>query len=301
MNMDAIESFIEIIRYGSFTEASKNLYVPQPTLSHRMNQLEKDLGEKLIKRDNKGIHLTKAGETFLPFAMQVFEGYSRGKKAIEVTKMGIDVTYNIGISLALCQSMIPSFLSNYLNLNLDSSMNLYVSNSDMIIQSLKNQELEIGFTRYTVNDESLVFDEIYKDPICLIVPPHHPFTKRESVTLEEACSETLILYREGSNLRNMVEAAIFDLNLTYKTKVEANHSELIKFFVKSNLGITFLPESYVDYEVKNKQLMKINLADNPFSFRHTYIAYHKQNKELFIEKLIKQSKAYFNSPGNHKI
>jgi len=48
--MNQLEAFVQIVNLGTFTKASESLFVPQPTLSLRIQQLEKELNIQLFVR-----------------------------------------------------------------------------------------------------------------------------------------------------------------------------------------------------------------------------------------------------------
>jgi DNA-binding transcriptional LysR family regulator len=70
MNILGIEAFLAIVRHKRLTDAAKSLFLSQSTLSHRLFQLEKDIGIKLIDRGRgiRELSLTPGGEEFLPIA-----------------------------------------------------------------------------------------------------------------------------------------------------------------------------------------------------------------------------------------
>ncbi|WP_084653784.1 helix-turn-helix domain-containing protein [Paenibacillus zanthoxyli] len=45
-----IEAFLSIVRHGSLTDAASSLLISQSTLSHRLAQLEQEVGMNLIDR-----------------------------------------------------------------------------------------------------------------------------------------------------------------------------------------------------------------------------------------------------------
>lgn len=56
-----------VCNYENFTEAAKQLHVPQPTISNRIRYLEEELGQELFVRGKKGkrsVELTRAGKNF---------------------------------------------------------------------------------------------------------------------------------------------------------------------------------------------------------------------------------------------
>ena len=55
------------------SEAAKQLYIAQPSLTSAIKELENELGITIFKRTNKGILLSAEGEEFLGYARQVIE------------------------------------------------------------------------------------------------------------------------------------------------------------------------------------------------------------------------------------
>lgn len=65
-----IEAFLSIVRNQSLTRAAEELHLAQSTISHRLKQLEQEMGVTLIERGKgiKEICLTPTGEEFLQIA-----------------------------------------------------------------------------------------------------------------------------------------------------------------------------------------------------------------------------------------
>lgn len=64
-DLNDIATFVQVVRYGSFAEASRRMGVPANTLSRRVQLLEAQLGTRLMQRSTRHLALTSAGELFL--------------------------------------------------------------------------------------------------------------------------------------------------------------------------------------------------------------------------------------------
>lgn len=64
---------IAIVRCGSITEAAKQLFISQPSLSNAVKDIENEIGIEIFQRSAKGITLTIDGSEFLSYARQVVE------------------------------------------------------------------------------------------------------------------------------------------------------------------------------------------------------------------------------------
>jgi DNA-binding transcriptional LysR family regulator len=73
MSFEQIESFIAVAEEGAFVRAAARLYVTQPPLTRRIQQLEGELGVALFERHARGVRLTSAGLRFFPHAVAVIQ------------------------------------------------------------------------------------------------------------------------------------------------------------------------------------------------------------------------------------
>jgi DNA-binding transcriptional LysR family regulator len=61
--------FVQIVDRGGFTAAGRSLRMPKSTLSHRIQELERDLGVRLLNRTSRRFGMTDAGEDFYRHAV----------------------------------------------------------------------------------------------------------------------------------------------------------------------------------------------------------------------------------------
>src|SRR5258708_14796352 len=66
MNLDQLETFVQVARTRSFSRAAVLLDLAQPTLSGRIAALEAELGTRLFGRRGHTLELREEGRTPLP-------------------------------------------------------------------------------------------------------------------------------------------------------------------------------------------------------------------------------------------
>lgn len=64
MNIENIEAFIYVCQLGSFNKAAEALYLTQPSVTARIQSLEREINIKLFHRNGNKISLTEKGEYF---------------------------------------------------------------------------------------------------------------------------------------------------------------------------------------------------------------------------------------------
>lgn len=64
LDLNDIALFVQVVRCGSFAEAARRLGLPSNTVSRRVQQLEAQLGTRLLQRSTRKLTLTSAGQAF---------------------------------------------------------------------------------------------------------------------------------------------------------------------------------------------------------------------------------------------
>ncbi len=144
MRIELIQSFLTVVEQGSLTRAAEKLYITQPTLSHRISELENQLGAKLIIR-KKGIttiQLTPAGVSFIPQAEKWMNLLSETENVIKVaSRETLSLTTSISVGSYLLDAFYPFILERFVN---DCSLSLSMAPSIDIYQRIENHETDIA-------------------------------------------------------------------------------------------------------------------------------------------------------------
>ena len=89
MNLIQIEYFVEVARQLSFTNAANTLHISQPALSKQIAILEKELGVRLLDRNNRKVNLTDTGKILLEecekLQLQVEKMFAKKELKLQVT------------------------------------------------------------------------------------------------------------------------------------------------------------------------------------------------------------------------
>ena len=99
MNIQAIQMVVCVAEELSFSRAAEKLFVSQPAISKQIQQMERELGVALFKRDRHQVELTPAGAACLPLFQQMKRDYERVQRIAR--RFDTDVQGSVGIALNL--------------------------------------------------------------------------------------------------------------------------------------------------------------------------------------------------------
>ncbi|TDF94861.1 LysR family transcriptional regulator [Paenibacillus piri] len=276
MTFDQILTFVTIYRSGSISKAAEKLFLPQPTVSHRIKQLERELGKPLLIRANGTVRLSEEGSAFLPFALNALTSLDQGREAVEHLKQGLTGKLSFGCNNSFAGTVLPPILESFVELYPNIALQVHCYSTQEQIKMIKSKHFQIGITRYTANEPGITFRLLYASPLYAVVSKEHPYAGRTSLSLRDVLKERLILYEADSMYRKKLDLTFNDLNMLYDPHYETNNLQLIKYWIKSTMGIFLSCPLYMQTEVASGEMAAIPIEQNPFPLNQIFLMYREE-------------------------
>ena len=122
MELRQLKYFVKTAELLNFSEAARNLYITQSTLSQQIKQLEAELGTQLFERNTHGVVLTESGEELLPYARKTLHTADSCVEHIRDIKNVVTGSLNIGVTYTfspILTETLLSFMKLYPNVKLN--------------------------------------------------------------------------------------------------------------------------------------------------------------------------------------
>ena len=167
MNLAEIETFLMIVKTKNITKTAENLFLSQPTVSHRLKSLEDELDVKLIarKKGYKQIEITTQGEAFIPIA----ERWVSVWREMQYLKHSQETLYlTVG-----CTDTMNSVLMELYHQMLgekEQNINLHIKThySYELYDLLENHEIDIGFVYHHLQFKNIVTEPIMREKMYIL-------------------------------------------------------------------------------------------------------------------------------------
>ncbi|GGH61764.1 LysR family transcriptional regulator [Paenibacillus silvae] len=259
MNVENIEAFVYINHYGSFNKAAEVLFLSQPSVTARIQSLERELGCKLFDRLGKQIVLTDEGRKFLPYAQQVLQVLQKGRQKIQQRRTTPEAL-RLGSTVSVSNYVIPDFLPRIKATYPEVNIKLTTATTDQLIAKLLGQEIDLAFVRKVMHP-AIRTVAYYEDPIQLYVYKDHPFIERGHVSMEALREQQLVFFECGSLDWLRIHRAFDSLEHSPDITYHVDNSETAKKLVMQGAGIAFLPGLTVKKEVQRQELFPIQVHE----------------------------------------
>lgn len=246
MNIENIEAFVYVLHYGSFNKAADALFLSQPSVTARIQSLERELDCVLFDRVGKQVRLTEKGKLFRPYAQQMIDTYRKGKQRLGQAPAS-EEEIRIGSTVSAAHYMLPELLEEFRSRYPLLRFKLYTGTTDDISARVLNKELDIGFVRKTSHPD-LRSTVLYDDPIRLYVHRDHPFAAAQRLPIEALAQEPLLFFECGALDWMRIHRVFENLSLLPNLILQTDNLETAKKLVLRKVGICFLPSLSVKQE-----------------------------------------------------
>jgi len=203
---------MQLCQYKSFSELAKDLSISQSTLSHRIFQLEEELGGiTLIDRTTKRFELTQKGEIFLEYTKKILQLYDEAKQ--ELYNAGENIIERIIITTSKLPGshILPKYLAEFKNLNPRVSFKTMINNSKKSIDLLKKSMADFAGIGSFMDSDRDEFDyiKIGEDEMFFVCSPDHELVQdgKTIVSFDKLKKFPFISRERGSGTRYIFENA----------------------------------------------------------------------------------------------
>ncbi len=249
MDTDQLRAFVTLARTGKFTAAAKRLGSTQPTLSRRVQQLERELGARLVVRAPSGVVLTGAGTRFLPQAEHAVASIDAGVAALDELASAPTGVVTIGAQHTIGAYVLPPVLAIFHERHPVVRLRLVNALPHMLEERVASGELDLALFNLPVRRLDLTAQKLWQEDYVLAVPPTHRFASRKSIVLTEAVNEPLVVI-PNVPATAAFEAACAERGVEPRVVVEVDNLQTARHMVEHGLGVALLPrivaQSYTD-------------------------------------------------------
>ena len=295
MELKQLESFVAVVVYKSFTEAAKQLYISQPTISTHIQALEKELETKLIVRTTKSIELTKRGAELYECAVKMLD---LRDGLLEKWRSWDEKIIRLGVSTIPSAYILPEFLPKFCKEYPEVFFQSIQSDSKGIIEGVLDGRMDVGLVGMEWEEEVLACIPFYEDELVVITPvtEHFLALRKKEVPLEELFKEPMILREKGSGTKKAADQFLEKQGISkdsLKVAAYMNDPEAIKNSVAAGLGVSIVSKKAAENMIREKRLLAFEFSRYT-SGRKFYIIYRKDDVlKPFISTFINYIQKYY--------
>ena len=199
MEFRVLRYFLTVAREGSITAAANSLHLTQPTLSRQLQDLEKELGQKLLVRGKYKVSLTPEGMMLRKRAEEIVDMVEKTEADFRAIKDIVGGDIYIGCGETDSMRHIAHVMKELQNHYPEIKFHIYSGNAEDVTEKLDRGLLDFGILIQPIDLSK--YDNITlpdKDVWGVIARKDSPIAKKQAVTLKDLTGVPLLASRQMS-------------------------------------------------------------------------------------------------------
>ncbi|MHC1761790.1 MAG: LysR family transcriptional regulator [Negativicutes bacterium] len=271
---------------NNVTKASERLFLSQPTLTHRIQQIEDELGVKIISRWKRGIKFTSEGEYLIQYCDEMLVRFRQMKDdLLNLKGDNVRGILRLGAVTFFAYNDLPDLLERFVGLFPHIKCDVVTGHSTALIKLIQNEELHVAIVRGDMTWWSGPKQPInVEDNICLI--------SKHKIDIDSLPNRLRVNYKTVPELTKLTNDWWQDMfHEAPTTNIEVSDSQTCIEIVSKGSSYAIVPQ----YCLKNHNDLyteDLRWKDGRLLKRKTWMVYHEKYLELaavrefvsFIEK-----------------
>lgn len=257
MDTETLRTFITLSQYRNYTKTADVLFVAQSTVTNRIMELEKEVGQPLFTRTKRSVALTLEGEIFLSYAKRILEMEETSVRELNTLRK-YRRTYRIGTTNTIYECHLIPHIQAYIQAHPNHAVKVTISHSRDLLTGLQDRLYDIVYTYIPLHKSGFECVPFAADRLILVASTAHTLYS-EGIRRGELASANYLfcnfaLQEVGAFIREL-----FPPHFQFGFEID-NSTKLIPYLLQSD-GISFLPESLAAPWLSAGSLRAIPLLD----------------------------------------
>lgn len=275
MNFEAYRIFYYTAKYQNITGASKALFLTQPTVSHAIAGLERELGCQLFIRSKKGVQLTPEAELLYRHLSKAFQHVQDGERSLKDHLSLSEGQIRIGASETTLHYFLLPYLEQFRAAHPHIRLKISNTTTPAALHALREHTIDFAVIIAPVADASITIHELMEIKDIFIAGSQFAQLKNVPLGLSDLTAYPIVSMEPGTGTRKHLEHLFSNIGCPFTPDIELATTDLITPMVAHNLGIGFVPYSFAESSLKNGSVFQLNITD-PLPRRSICIAVNKE-------------------------
>jgi len=289
MELRHLRYFTAIVQWKGYRQASRHLYIAQPSISQAVADLEGELGIKLFAREGRVAKLTPEGQVFYEEALKTLAQAERSITTAQRAAKGEIGTLGIGFMGFTSYLFLPDLIRKYKSRHPGVAMRLVEDVPGGQDIAFDRGEIDIAFTRPLSADRRAHYDTrlLFSEPLVAALCKARK-VRAKRIRIADLAGERFIVFQRSSSpaVFDTIVRVCNDNGFSPRLQNELNNMNSVLATVEAGEGVAIIPASARNLRADNISFVRLQPDDVRIDF---VAAWQKREPsvplKLFLELL----------------
>jgi DNA-binding transcriptional LysR family regulator len=202
MNLERLRVLHAVWTTGSVAGAARALHVTTSAISQQMARLEREVGQRLLERQGRGIKLTDAGALLARNAGELLIHVERVEAGLAEHRGAVAGSLTIAAFATAARGLLPTVLRDLRLKYPELSVSLSEQEPRDAIPALARGHIDLAIVQDWADDvlavpQGMARMHLLDDPFDVALPIEHPLADRDTITIGELAGDEWISWNTG--------------------------------------------------------------------------------------------------------
>lgn len=291
----SLKLFVSVVTQKSIAAAAERHHIAATAVSKRIADLESNLNVMLLRRTNRGVEATDAGNALCSLAQGALNELERIPLLMHNFCAGGQGVVRVCASTSAVSQFLSDDLFEFIEANPGIQLQIGENNSEGVLQTVRDNAMDLGIFTNSHDIEGLCTAVYRHDRLVLVCPAGHELTHRQSWRFEQTLNYDYIGWFGGSAINKQLNAAALMSQAMWKVRVRVSSFDATCKMVARGLGIGILPES-VARQRQAAFAFEIRHLEDDWALRQFYLVYRDKESltppvRLLVDYLTERGKS----------
>jgi DNA-binding transcriptional LysR family regulator len=231
VNLRELEVFNALMKTGTTVGAASSLFLSQPAVSKILKHLEARTGLKLFDRVSGRLRPTPEGHTLYRHVRNVFTRLETIDRVAQDIRGGRNGVISVAATPTIANTLLAEAVGRFRKTHADARVIFRSIRTPDVARRVAEGEADFGVVHQPLDKAGLEAEALLPVEIVCLVPRRHRLAGALSVTLADLAEETLVSYRPGTGIGNMIGAAFraagIEKSIDIQTSLSATAGALV--------------------------------------------------------------------------
>lgn len=252
MKIQQLKYIWEVANHGlNVSATAESLFTSQPGISKQIRMLEDELDVQIFQRNGKHLtEITLAGRIIIDMAGEILDKVEGVKRVADDFSEKRHGSLSIATTHTQARYVLPMIIQDFIKLYPDVSLDMHQGTPVQISQLASKGTVDFAIATEALElFDNLIMMPCYRWNRSVVVNHDHPLANESNLTLEKLAEYPLVTYVFGFTGRSQLDLAFQKANLSPKIFFTASDADVIKTYVKMNLGVGIVASMAYDAKV----------------------------------------------------
>lgn len=262
MKIQQLKYIWEIANHGlNVSATAESLFTSQPGISKQVRMLEDELDVQIFQRSGKHLtEITPAGRIIIDMAGEILDKVEGVKRVADDFSGKRHGSLSIATTHTQARYVLPTIIQDFIKLYPEVSLHMHQGTPVQISELASKGAVDFAIATEALElFENLIMMPCYRWNRSVVVTHDHPLTNMDTLTLDALADYPIVTYVFGFTGRSQLDDAFKCAGLSPKLVFTASDADVIKTYVKMNLGVGIVASMAYDPAI-DKELVSIDAS-----------------------------------------